>query len=540
MKNKDKNRETTTGQRAEPEKDLRSRAEEAIREKSALPPVDSEPLSPEQMQKIVHDLQVHQIELTMQNEELRAAQAELEESRARYFELYDLAPVGYLTVSEQGLITLANLTVANLLGVKRSTLLSVPFTRYILKEDQDIYYRHRKKLFESGEAQECELRMIKDGSAEFWVKLQANIMQDEAEEPKCRVMLSDISERKWAEAKLHYLSFHDQLTGLYNRHYLEVEMKRLDVARQLPIGIIMADLNGLKLTNDAYGHNVGDAMLQKAAKILKDACREDDILSRWGGDEFVLLLPNSSAQDLQLICNRIKKLCSNATVEAIPISIALGTALKKNAEENFTSILGEAEDYMYRQKLIESQSTKNTMLEAMQKTLAAKSGETGKHTRNMQAAAFKIGLEYGLPEMELNRLALLITLHDIGKINLPEELLKTCDTLTEDEWVIIKKHPEIGYRIAMAINEFSCVAEDILAHHERWDGKGYPRGLKKNEIPLLARITAIADAYEVMSNGGRPYRKVMSVKEVVAEFKRCSGTQFDPELVELFLSILEA
>jgi len=483
-------------------------------------------------------LQTTNEELETSNEELRAAQAELEKSRARYFELYDLAPVGYLTLSEQSLITLANLTAATLLGVKRSALLSAPITRYILKEDQDIYYKHRKKLLESGKAQECELRMIKDGHAEFKAKLQANFMQDEAGKPQCRVMLSDISEQKWAEDKLHYLSFHDQLTGLYNRHYLEEEMKRLDVVRQLPIGIIMADLNGLKLTNDAHGHSAGDAMLQKAAKILQDACREEDILSRWGGDEFVLMLPQSSAHELKLICTRIKKLCSNPTVKTIPVSIALGYALKNTTEERLTTVLKEAEDCMYRRKLMERQSTKNAMLEAMLKTLAANSYETEAHTRNMQAAAFKIALEYGLPKFELNRLALLITLHDIGKINLPEELLKKCNPLTEDEWGRIKKHPETGYRIAMAINEFTYVAEDILAHHERWDGKGYPSGLKKNEIPLLSRIAAIADTYEVMSNG-RPYKKFMTIKDVIAEFKRCSGTQFDPELVELFLATIE-
>jgi diguanylate cyclase (GGDEF)-like protein/PAS domain S-box-containing protein len=515
---------------------LRKRAVEQAR---FIEPAALTAHTPEELQQILHELQVHQIELTIQNEELRAAQAELEKSRACYFELYDLAPVGYLTVSEQGLIALANLTAATLLGVKRSALLSAPFSRYIFKEDHDVYYRHRKMLFESGEAQECELRMIKADSEEFRAKLQVNFMQDEAGEPQCRIVLSDISERKWAEAKLHYLSFHDQLTGLYNRHYLEEEMKRLDVARQLPIGVIMADLNGLKLTNDAYGHSLGDAMLQKAAKIIKEACREEDILCRWGGDEFVLLLPQSSTRDLKLICTRINKLCSNAAVKAIPVSIALGSAVKKTVAEQFTTVLREAEDSMYRQKLIKRQSIKNAMLEAMLKTLAANSCETETHTRKMQAAAFKIGLEYGLPEFELNRLALVITLHDIGKINLPEELLKTGDPLTEDEWAIIKKHPETGYRIAMSINEFTCVAEDVLAHHERWDGNGYPSGLMKNEIPLLARIAAIADTYEVMSNG-RPYKKAMTTEEVVAEFKRCSSTQFDPELVELFLPILEA
>jgi len=143
-----------------------------------------------------------------------------------------------------------------------------------------------------------------------------------------------------------------------------------------------------------------------------------------------------------------------------------------------------------------------------------------------------------LPDSELNRLELLITLHDIGKINISEAILTKKGSLTDNEWKTIKKHPEIGYRIAMATEEFSHVAEDILAHHERWDGTGYPQGLKESAISLLARITAIADAYEVMSNG-RPYKKAMNSNEIIAEFRKCSGAQFDPELVEVFLSVLE-
>ncbi len=132
----------------------------------------------------------------------------------------------------------------------------------------------------------------------------------------------------------------------------------------------------------------------------------------------------------------------------------------------------------------------------------------------------------------------MITLHDIGKINIPEDILTKKGALTGEEWEKIKKHPEIGYRIARATEDFSHVAEDILAHHERWDGSGYPRALKGEEIPLLARITAIADVYEVMSNG-RPYKKAVTQEEVIAELKRCSGTQFDPKLVKTFLIILK-
>ncbi len=345
-------------------------------------------------------------------------------------------------------------------------------------------------------------------------------------------------EQRKTEEKIRYISFHDILTDLYNRAFLEEEMRRLDTKRQLPISIIMIDLNGLKLVNDTYGHQVGDELLKKVASILNNSCRQEDVIARWGGDEFVILLPRTWRNEATKIGKRIRKKCRETKVRDIPVSIALGVSAKENSEETIADTLKEAEDNMYKQKLSESRSTRSAVLNALLKTLATKSYETEEHTRRMQKAALKMGEKLGLPDSELSRLTLLITLHDIGKINLSEELLTKKGTLTDSEWKVMKKHPETGYRIARATEEFSHVAEDILSHHEHWDGKGYPRGLKGEKIPLLARITAIADAFEVMLNG-RPYKKSMSWSEIINEFKRCSGKQFDPELVEVFLSILE-
>jgi diguanylate cyclase (GGDEF)-like protein/PAS domain S-box-containing protein len=524
-------------QMKEPVQDLRHRAEKIAKKKCTIPLCNCEGLKLEQSQKLLQELQVHQIELTLQNEELRATQAELEESRARYFDLYDLAPVGYLTLNEDGLIIITNLTAANLLGVVRSSLLKTRFTDHILRDDQDLYYHHNKSLFENKTPQSCELRMINNRGQLFWAHLQATVVTDEVGKPTNRIVITDITERKKTEAELRHLSFHDQLTGLFNRHYFEEEMKRLDTPRQLPIGIIMADLNGLKLTNDTYGHDAGDEMLKKAALILKEACREEDIITRWGGDEFVLLLPQTSDEILVDIGKRIKNLCSETVVRDVPVSIALGVAVKSEPAESLIEVLRKAENEMYRQKMIESKSTKNAVLGTLIEALAAKSFETKEHAQKMQDMAFKIGKKSGLPDSELTRLNLLITLHDIGKINISEKLLTKNKPLSDDEWSILKKHPEIGYRLALATEDFAHIAEDILTHHEWWNGKGYPRGLENSEIPLLARIVTIVDAYEIMRNG-RPYKPPMTEEEIITELKRCSGTQFDPELVAILLAIL--
>jgi len=365
-----------------------------------------------------------------------------------------------------------------------------------------------------------------------WSEEQINLLKVLAE------LISHALERQWNDKKIRYLSFYDQLTGLYNRHFLEEEIQRLDTGRQLPISIIMADLNGLKLVNDTYGHGVGDEMLICTADVLKNSCREEDIITRWGGDEFVILLPQTTITEAQQIENRIKDRCRDAYVKDMPVSIALGLSIKEDTDKDLLMVLKDAEDNMYKEKLVKSQSAKSAVLKTLLKALEEKSFETEGHAQNMQETASKIAEKVNIPDSEINRLRLLITLHDIGKINIDEKILTKTEPLTSEEWELIKKHPETGYRIALAAEEFAHVAGDILAHHEHWDGSGYPQGLKGEEIPLLARIVAIADTYEVMSRG-RPYKNALTTEEIKAEFKRRAGTQFDPELVEIFLAIID-
>lgn len=344
----------------------------------------------------------------------------------------------------------------------------------------------------------------------------------------------DITERKDAEEKMRYLSFHDQLTGLYNRTWFDEELHRLDKARQLPLTIVMADLNGLKLINDTYGHAVGDSFLRYSADILRHACLGADILARWGGDEFVILLPQTSYAKARLVADGIALSFQETQFEGMPVSVALGVASKEEMETDLSTVLQEAEDRMYKQKLTESRSHKSAVLNALRNTLQEKSYETDTHAGNMQESAHYLGGRLGLSRDELSRLDLVIRLHDIGKINMPAELLRKDSALTEEEWELMRQHPEIGYRIARATDEVAHVAKEILSHHERWDGKGYPRGLAGVDIPLLARITTLVDACEVMWNG-RPYKIAMTPAEIRTELQRCAGTQFDPELVALLL-----
>ncbi len=339
---------------------------------------------------------------------------------------------------------------------------------------------------------------------------------------------------KKVDEKLKYLTFHDQLTGLYNRAFFEEELKRLDTQRFLPISIIMGDVNGLKVTNDAFGHLAGDKLLQKVANTLRDVCRQEDIISRWGGDEFVILLPRTSLSEGQIIVERIKKKFSKLRADPIKPSIALGYATKVEKAVDILKVLQTAEERMYRNKMVESKSARSSIIFSLEKALLEKNYETKGHIKRVKTLSRNLGKAIGLPDNDLVDLALLAVLHDIGKVSLPDNVLLKPGPLTDDEWKVIKKHPEIGYRIALTSDELVPIAENILAHHERWDGKGYPRGLKGEEIPLLARLLAIVDAYDIMTHE-RPYKKAVSKEEAIKELKKGAGKQFDGKLVKEFI-----
>jgi diguanylate cyclase (GGDEF)-like protein len=333
------------------------------------------------------------------------------------------------------------------------------------------------------------------------------------------------------------LSFHDVLTGLYNYSFFEEELQRLDVERQMPLSIIMSDVNGLKLVNDTLGHQKGNELLVRAAAIITRCCRSEDIVCRWAGDEFAILLPLTGRATANEICDRIKTACKETEREPIPISFSLGAATKEDINQKIDLVINEAEDIMYRDKLLDNRSTRFSTINFFKRALAKRSAETLEHGQRMQDIVAKIGNRLGLSKKEKDELGLLAALHDIGQIALPSELLTKPCFLTENEWELIKKHPEIGEGFARLVPDLACVAQTILSHHEYWNGMGYPRGLKGEQIPLPSRILAITDAYDVMING-RPYKKAISREEALEEIKKCSSAQFDPELVKLFVEII--
>ena len=359
---------------------MRQKAEEIARETADLSPENIEDQTSAEIRQTLHELRVHQIELDMQNEEMRRAQVELEEGRTRYFDLYDLAPVGYVTVSEKGLILEANLTAATLLGVVKRKLREQLFSRFILKEDQDIYYHLRKQLLETGEPQARELRMAKKDTKSFWAHLETTAAQDVDGEFVYRIMISDITGRKRAEealqkanelleltnreleqalAREQHLSRTDGLTSMYNRRFFyELATREFSAAlrysRQL--SIILFDTDNLKQVNDTFGHLAGDKLLASVAQTAAAQLRAVDELARYGGDEFIILLPETSAKQAFPIAERIREQIAAMRMENdkdhFGVTLSIGIAETKNdpVDFNIEAVISRADKAMYKAK----------------------------------------------------------------------------------------------------------------------------------------------------------------------------------------------
>ena len=349
-------------------------------------------------------------------------------------------------------------------------------------------------------------------------------------------LVRDITERKKSEKRLRYLSEVDALTNLYNRYSFEEKIKELNKEEYLPLGIIMGDVNGLKVINDTFGHLEGDKLIVNAADILKEICGE--YIFRWGGDEFIVLLPNFDDSKCEDIIRDIQKRCKEVKHDYIQVNIALGNIVKKSIDEDIYECIKNVEKKVYSQKLVENKSVKDSIINSLKKNLENKSYETSEHANRVANYAIEIGKRLNFRVSEMDELIASAQLHDIGKIAIDEYILKKPSKLTDEEYEIIKTHCENGYRIINASSGLETVAKCVLSHHERWDGNGYPFGLTGEEIPLISRIISVADSYDVMTSN-RPYNKPLKHEEAMKELERCAGSQFDPNIVREFKLLVE-
>lgn len=493
-------------------------------------------LKEEQLKNSYAELEAYVQQLAASDEELRAQydqiyenEQQLSKSEEKSRAIIQAIPDVLFIINRQGVFLDCEANDNTMLLVSKEFFLGKSIEEVMPKEISDLAYENLNLVFESGNLQSFEYELIDKGIVGYYEIRMVKKGKDEV-----LAILRNITKRKELEKSLEFLSYNDQLTGLRNRRFYEEELKRLDVKENYPLTIILGDANGLKLINDSFGHEAGDEFIRKLAQIIKKGCQSEDIVARIGGDEFVVLLPKTDNYKAEQVIKNINNLVQSEKVQNIELSISFGYETKKHENEDIQDIFRKAEDCMYKRKLLDSSCMRGKTVDTIMNTLNEKSKREEQHSVRVSELCKSMGESLGLTERKIHELKIAGLLHDIGKIAIEENILNKPGKLTVDEVKEIRRHPEIGYRILSTVHEMSEIAQYVLLHHEMWNGNGYPKGLKGDNIPIESRIIAIADTYDAITSE-RSYRKALSKEFAIQELQRNAGIQFDSELVDIFI-----
>lgn len=474
--------------------------------------------------------------------ERREAQEKLILERNKYLQTIVSIGDGVMVVDRQGHIEMLNSVAQRLTGWTQEQAAGQPYRDVFIlsheKEDGETT-DPIQAVYETDTIHEMGNNAIlisKDGQKYHLEDSAAPIKDENGTTMGVVLVFRDVTEKYEQRRKIEYLSYHDSLTGLYNRRFFEEELTRIDTQRNLPISILMGDVNGLKLTNDIFGHAFGDELLKNVSEVFKNTCRADDIIARWGGDEFVVLLPKTGEDEAKRVMSRIKEGFAKARVKAIKGSISMGSHTKLSEDEDINDGLDRAEANMYISKTVEREKVRGEEIKEIISGLHEAYPEEKGHAERVSELSHVIGKLLRLSNAEAHNLKFGGLLHDIGKITIEPNPTKVA---AESEVNDKKKHTTDGYRILHSFDDTMDMAEAALYHHERWDGKGYPKGLKGMAIPLSARVIAVVDNYDKLMY---PPSGIVAKKkeEAIRIIEKEAGLSFDPQIVKLFVKMMKA
>lgn len=411
------------------------------------------------------------------------------------------------------------------------------FINYVC--DERVLIRLKKDIDKALTGKEFRvINKIENAKGKFYEHMFTPIKAEDSNTAGVAIFSHDVSDRVNHENHILFLSNKDVLTGVFNRRYYNKKIKEIDIAESYPLSLIVADINGLKIFNDAFGHNAGDEVLLKATKALLEVFDKHGFVSRVGGDEFVIVLANKTNSEAIKLISEVQNKMKDIYVLGISVSVSFGIETKKDKSVKITELFTLAEDKMYKNKMSEKTSHKANSIQTILNILYEKNKREERHSQRVSKYCGVIAELLELSPDEVSMLKISGVLHDIGKIAIHNDILNKPEKLTDEEFEKIKKHPEVGYRILSASKKYSDITVDILNHHERFDGKGYPQGLLGEEIPYRSRIISLADAYDAMTCD-RPYRKALSKEAVLNEIETNLGKQFDPHIGKVFLDYLK-
>ncbi|MCF7927416.1 MAG: diguanylate cyclase [Candidatus Izimaplasma sp.] len=343
------------------------------------------------------------------------------------------------------------------------------------------------------------------------------------------IIIRDVTLEKERIEKVNFISHHDYLTGLYNRYHFQTELERLDVERQLPISVIICDVNGLKLVNDTFGHLEGDNLIKEIASILKKATRSEDIVARWGGDEFTILLPQTPAKHTKIILERIDDLLNKSLYQPITPSIAIGYSTKTTSDEDISTTIEAAEMEMYEKKKADGKKMRLELIAKLRKHIDKNYPQLASHLNDTRDLIQRFANYLNLDSATINELTELSGLHDIGILSLYNN--ETLDDNNLFDYELTSDHAEVGYRLSSAIPEYNYLSTWILYHHENIDGSGFPEGKKADEIPFEARLMRIIDDYDL-------YQK-KDASAIMRKMKKNADIKYDADLFKNFQAFIK-
>jgi len=482
-------------------------------------------------------------ELKEENAMRTRSEAALRESEERYKAIFEHSGVAISYYTPAGVLGSLNKKALANLGGNPEDYIGKTVYDIFPKEEADKYLSRIALSINSEQSQAYISCITIKETCRWFDSTYTRVMSAGGVVIGVQIASQDITERKKAEERIHHLAFYDHLTDVYNRRYFEAEFARLEGPESFPLAIITGDINGLKLINDSLGHSAGDAAIKQFAAEIQKQIREGDSLARIGGDEFGIILPKTTEDEVKQMLTLVQpsirlKLEDRADYDTgIELTAAFGYGIQSYSGQPLDALMREAETYMYRRKFYDSSSKHSHVIDAIMNALFEKSEREQQHSLRVSVISAAIAEALSLDEATVAKVKVAGSLHDIGKIGIEESILNKAGRLDDQEWSLMKQHPMRSARILASIDEYLDIVPIVKSHHERPDGTGYPAGLEHNQIPLEAKIIAVADAYDAMTVC-RSYREPVCKMAAAEELLRCAGSQFDPMVVNAFVQFV--